>query len=432
MALQQTAPLTIDRSTVTPGEPAPREAALTPEAGGNSAVSTPYFALAVGLLAINLTAVQPVIGTIAPDIRLAPGAYGLVSMLIMLGYAAGLFLLVPLTDLTENRRLILLMFTGNIIALTLAALAQQSWLFLAAMFATGMTTSVIQMLVPLAASLTEPAHRGRVVGNIMSGVMLGILLSRPLATLVTDHFGWRDVFGGSAALIAILTLSLVFKVPQHRPLAAPRYRDLVASLWTLMRTEPLLQLRATTAGFCLASFSFYWTVIALRLVDGPFHLGATGIALFAFAGSGGTFMAPIAGRLGDRGWTKGATVLMHLGVILAIGLSWLVGEAAFARAFFASHEDLAIAVMAAAALLLDLGVIGDQTLGRRAINMIRPEARGRLNGLFTGGFFVGGAIGSMLAGAAWAWGGWQAASLGGLLCGLGALTLSLRSWLRHR
>src|SRR5262249_54353668 len=134
---------------------------------------------------------------------------------------------------------------------------------LAAMFATGMTTSVIQMLVPLAASLTEPEHRGRVVGNIMSGVMLGILLSRPLATVVAEHFGWRAVFGGTAVLIAALTLSLAFKVPQHRPLAAPSYLDLVASLWTLLRTEPLLQLRATTAGLCLASFSFFWTVIAL-------------------------------------------------------------------------------------------------------------------------------------------------------------------------
>ncbi|HWT97272.1 MAG TPA: MFS transporter, partial [Terriglobales bacterium] len=427
MALHRTEPPAIDRSAMT-ATAAEAEALL---AAGTPRVSTPFFALAVGLLALNLTSAQPLIGVIAPAIHLAPSAYGLISMLMLLGYAAGLILLVPLTDLFENRRLILGMFTSNVAALVLAALAQQSWLFLAAMFINGMTTSVIQMLVPLAASLTEPAHRGRVVGNIMGGVMLGILLSRPLATVAAEHFGWRLVFGGTAVLIAALTVSLFLKLPQHRPLTTPRYLDLVISLWTFLRTEPVLQLRATTAGLCFASFSFFWTVITLRLTEAPFHLGADGIALFALAGAGGTIIAPVAGRLGDRGLTKGATVLMHLAVILAIASAWVVGAASFARDFFAAHEGIAIGVMMIAALILDIGVIGDQTLGRRAINMIRPEARGRLNGLFTGGFFIGGAIGSMLAGAAWAWGGWQATSLGALIAALLALALSLRSWLRR-
>ena len=230
MASHQTTPLEIDGSAMTATV---EDAEALLQAGGRttaSSVSTPFFALAVGLLAVNLTSAQPLIGVIAPAIHLAPGAYGLISMLILLGYAAGLILLVPLTDLFENRRLILGMFAGNVTALALAALAQQSWLFLVAMFATGMTTSVIQMLVPLAASLTEPARRGRVVGNIMGGVMLGILLSRPMATVVAEHFGWRVVFGGTAALIAALTASLFQKLPQHRPPSAPHYLDLVASL----------------------------------------------------------------------------------------------------------------------------------------------------------------------------------------------------------
>lgn len=163
MALQQTKPLTIDQSALS----------MVADPATPITVSTPFFALAVGLLALNLTSAQPLIGIIAPAIHLPAGAYGLISMLVLLGYAAGLILLVPLTDLAENKRLILGMFAGNVVALILAAIAQQSWLFLIAMFATGMTTSAIQMLVPLAASLTAPAHRGRVVGNIMSGVMLG-------------------------------------------------------------------------------------------------------------------------------------------------------------------------------------------------------------------------------------------------------------------
>jgi predicted MFS family arabinose efflux permease len=427
MALERPYSLTIDQ---TPLSPAAVE--VEQDTGGvPRPVSTPFFALAVGLLAINLTSAQPLIGIIAPEIHLPPSLYGMISMLMLLGYAAGLVLLVPLTDLTENRRLILWMFAGNVLALTATALSRQPWLFLAATFVTGMTTSAIQMLVPLAASLTPPPQRGRVVGNIMSGVMLGIMLSRPLSSVIAEHFGWRSVFGGTAVLIAGLSTVLMLRVPRHQPQATPRYIELITSLWTLMRHEPLLQLRATTGGLCFAAFSFFWTVIALRLTQAPFNLGADGIALFALAGSGGTVMAPLAGRIGDRGWTKGATVIMHLTVLLAIGLAWIAGTALIGGSIFMSHGFLAIGTMMAAALILDLGVIGDQTLGRRAINMIRPEARGRLNGLFTGGFFIGGAIGSALAGAAWAWGGWDACCLGALISTLAALAISLWSWRRH-
>jgi predicted MFS family arabinose efflux permease len=427
MAVERTTALKIDQARISPTDGDATEATRPV----SSTVSTPFFALAVGILAINLCSAQPLIGIIAPAIHLAPGAYGLISMLMLLGYAAGLVLLVPLTDLAESRRLILGMFAGNVIALAVSALAQQAWLFLIATFVTGMTTSAIQMLVPLAASMTPPQQRGRVVGNIMSGVMLGIMLSRPAASIIAEHFGWRAVFGGTALLVALLAVILLLRLPRHQPPSTPRYGELIASLWTLIRHEPLLQLRATTAGLCFAAFSFFWTVIALRLGTAPFNLGANGIALFALAGSGGTIMAPIAGRIGDRGWTKGATVIMHLTVILAVGLSWVAGTSLLGPTLFTRHGALAIGAMMVAALVLDLGVVGDQTLGRRAINMIHPEARGRLNGLFTGGFFIGGAIGSALAGAAWAWGGWDACCLGALISILAALVLSLRNWRRH-
>jgi predicted MFS family arabinose efflux permease len=433
MALERPYPPAIDRTALSLDATAPASVSPSPSltVARSAPVPTGFFALAVGLLAINLCAAQPLIGIIAPAIHLAPGAYGLISMMTLLGYAAGLILLVPLTDLTENRRLILGMFASNVVALAVTAGARQPWLFLAATFITGMTTSAIQMLVPLAASMTPPERRGRVVGNIMGGVMLGILLSRPLASIIAAHFGWRSVFASSAGLIAVVTVFLIYLAPRHRPETSLRYIDLVASLWTLMRVERVLQVRALTAGLCFASFSFYWTVIALRLGTAPFQLGTNGIALFAFAGCGGSIIAPIAGRLGDRGWTNGATVVLHLAIVLAIVSAWIVGAAGFAGGFFASHPDLAIVLMMATAVLLDIGVIGEQTLGRRAINMIRPEARGRLNGLFTGGFFIGGAIGSAAAGLAWAWGGWTATSICGLVTVLLALCLSLATWRRQ-
>ncbi|TXH39162.1 MAG: MFS transporter [Rhodospirillaceae bacterium] len=391
--------------------------------GGNRAVSTWFFAMAGAVVVLNLFSAQPLVDVIGPAIGLAPSAYGLVSMLTLLGYAAGLILLVPMVDLTENRRLILQMLVGDVLALTVAALAQQSWIFLAASFALGMTMSVIQMLVPLAASLSPESQRGRVVGNVMSGLMLGIMLSRPLASLIAEYLGWRSVYGLSAIAVALLVVALTLRLPRRRPAPGLSYAALIGSLWTLMRSEKVLRLRAATAGLCFGSFSLFWTAIALRLHAAPFQLSANGLAAFALAGVGGIVMAPLAGRLGDRGWGEAAAVISDLLVIGAMALAWLAGSDGLA-----SHPAWALGLMVAAALLLDLGVVGDQTLGRRAINLLNPAARGRLNGLFTGSFFIGGACGSLAAGAAWVWAGWSLICLLAILAGAAACLLSLLDW----
>ncbi|OWJ64281.1 MFS transporter [Inquilinus limosus] len=366
------------------------------------------FGTSVGVIVSNLFAPQTLVGLIGPSLGLSDAAAGLVAMATLLGYAAGLFLLVPLADLAENRRLILRMLAFAAACAGLAALAPTAATLLPVLVLLGAACSAIQILVPIAAAMAPPEQRGRVIGDVMGGLMVGILLSRPLASAIAGNVGWRGFYLASAVAMTVLTLVLAVRLPRRRPAGRTRYPTLIASLWHLLRQEPVLRARALTASLVMAAFSLFWTAVALRLAQSPFGLGQGGIALFALVGAGGAVVTPLAGRAGDRGWTRPATLASHLAVIAGFAL------AAWAGAAPSGGKLLPLVAMGLAAVVLDIGVTGDQTLGRRAVNLLRPEARGRLNGLFVGLFFLGGAVGSAAAGAAWAAGGWP------LICLLGA------------
>ncbi|WP_217578416.1 MFS transporter [Mesorhizobium sp. GbtcB19] len=378
---------------------------------------TLLFAGSVGIIITNIFAPQTLVGLIGPSLGAAASEAGLVSMAALLGYAAGLFFLVPLADLVENRVLVLRMLCAAVLAAAVASVAPSAASLLLVLFVLGAASSCIQVLVPVAASMAPPGQDGRVIGDVMSGLMIGILLSRPLASLVADAFGWRAFYGIVAATLALLALLLGFTMPNRRPLAHASYAGLIASLLELLRQEPVLRRRALTAALVMAGFSVFWTAVALRLAAPPFDLSQKGIALFALVGAGGAAVTPLFGRAGDRGWTRPATIVCHLALIAALGL------AAFAGAAETGGAWLPLVLMGAAAVLLDIGVVGDQTLGRRAVNLLQPKARGRINGLFVGIFFIGGAIGSLLAGIAWAWGGWNAVCAVGAVFGVMALVV---------
>lgn len=279
--------------------------------------------------------------------------------------------------------------------------------FLALLFVLGAACAAIQVLVPIAAAMARASERGRVVGDVMSGLMVGVLLSRPLASLIADLLGWRAFYLFSGAGMAVLIPLMRLRLPARRPVARTRYPALVASLATLLRREPVLRRRALTAAFGLAAFSVFWTAVALRLAEAPFGFDQRRVALFALAGASGAVVAPFAGRAGDRGWSRPLLVAAHLVTILGFGLAWLADHAG-------GHLTSALALLVLSAIVVDIGVIGDQTLGRRAVNLLAPEARGRINALFVGIFFLGGAAGSGVAGYAWAYGGWP------LVCAVGA------------
>ena len=362
-----------------------------------------FLAFSVGVIFVNVTAPQTLVGVIAADLGIPGDRAGLIGTATLLGYAAGLFFLVPLADLVENRGLMIGMLAVAVLSAFAVTLNGAALPFLALLFVLGAACSAIQVVVPIAAAMAREAERGRVVGDVMSG----ILLSRPLASLAADTIGWRAFYGIAGLSIAALIPVLRLRLPSRLPQARSTYLALVASLWQLLRTKAVLRRRALTAALGLAAFSVFWTAVALRLGDAPFHLDQRHIALFALVGASGAVVTPPAGRAGDHGWDRPLTVGAHAVTILGFGL------AAFADVLGAGFV-LLLAMLALAAIVLGVGVLTDQTLGRRAVNLLAPEARGRLNGLFVGIFFLGGSLGSAAAGYAWAQGGWP------LVCAVGA------------
>ena len=358
-------------------------------------------ASACGLIAANLYYAQPLIGMIAPALALDEVYASLIVTLTQLGYCAGLVLLVPLGDLVENRRLVLLAVGGAAGALVLASVAPSAPWFLLASLSIGLGSVAVQMLVPIAAHLAPDATRGRVVGNVMSGLLLGIMLARPVSSMLAGSFGWRVVFAGSAIMMVVLAGVLWRLLPRRMPPARVSYGALIGSLWTLLLATPLLRRRAAYQAALFASFSLYWTAVPLLLAGPVYGFTPRGIALFALAGAAGAVAAPIAGRLADRGFTRIATGVALAMVALAFVLAWAGGTGALVPLLLGG-------------IVLDLGVQANLVLGQRAIYALGAQTRSRMNGLYMAIFFAGGAVGSAVASVALHRGGWPVvAALGG-------------------
>ncbi len=357
---------------------------------------TLLLAAAAGLIVANVYYAQPLVGPISVALGLSPHSAGLVVTMTQIGYALGLLLLVPLGDLLENRRLILGVVAVATVALAVEALSHHAATFLGAAFVIGLGSVAVQILVPLAAHLAPPAQRGRAVGEVMSGLMLGIMLARPAASLIAYAFSWHAVFWISAGLMIALSIVLRVALPSRRPTMRLSYLALLRSMADLALTTPVLQRRALYHAALFGAFSLFWTAVPLELAQ-VYHLSQAGIALFALAGVAGAISAPIAGRLADRGWTRPATGL----AMIAVAAAFLLGRAGLAP------TPAGLIALVAMAILLDFGVTANLVLGQRAIFMLGDEARSRLNGLYMATFFAGGAICSALGGWAYAEGGWS-------------------------
>ncbi|WP_232077352.1 MFS transporter [Variovorax sp. PBL-E5] len=383
----------------------PSSAAAPP---GLSSGQMLLFAVACGLCVANIYFAQPLLGPIAAALQLPAGLAGLIMTLTQLGYGAGLLLLVPLADVMENRRLIVLAMGGAVIGLAGIALSDSAASFLAASFIVGGCAVAAQVLVPLASHLAPEATRGKVVGNIMAGLLGGIMLARPFSSMVAAAFGWRAVFWISAALMALVALVLWRALPQRRPHGAGGYARTMASLPGIIRRTPQLRRRAFYQGMMFAAFQAFWTAVPLLLAR-EFGMGQGGIALFALAGAAGALAAPWAGRLADRGLTRPATGA----AMLAALLSFIVG------AVSVNFHSLAGLVLAA--VLLDGAVQLCQVLSLRTLFMLAPELRGRINGLFMTLIFLCAAAASGLAAAIYTFHGWGGLSLLGAAFAVAAL-----------
>lgn len=224
------------------------------------------FAFSCGAIVANLYYAQPIIALIAPDLHMSGGMASLIVSLTQIGYAAGLFFLVPLGDLVENKKLMVVTALMSIASLALAATVRAPGLFLAVSLIVGFSSVAVQLLIPLAAHLAPSESRGRVVGTIMSGLLLGILLSRPVASFIADHFGWRAVFAFGAATMAVVTVLLMLTVPSRRPAHQATYMQLIRSLGRLVATQPVLRERSLYQGLMFGSFSLFWSAAPVELM----------------------------------------------------------------------------------------------------------------------------------------------------------------------
>ncbi|WP_437882906.1 MFS transporter [Pseudomonas sp. LRF_L74] len=369
------------------------------------------FAFCCGAIVANLYYAQPIIDLIAPDVGLSSHGASLIVSLTQVGYALGLFFLVPLADLLENRRLMIATALVASASLIGAGLAEQPNAFLLLSLLIGISSVSVQILIPLAAHLAPEQSRGRVVGNIMSGLLLGILLARPLASLVADHFGWRSMFIIAAVVMLLIIVVLATRVPAYRPAHRASYGQLLASLWHLFARLPVLRQRALYQALMFGAFSLFWTAVPLEL--GRVHgLSQTQIALFALIGAMGALAAPLAGRLADAGHTHKASL-----VALALGVVSFLPVLAVPR--------FALGALAFTGVVLDLAVQMSMVLGQRAIYSLDPHSRGRLNALYMTSIFIGGASGSALASPLYEQGGWTAIVLLGSALPLVALVCFL-------
>jgi predicted MFS family arabinose efflux permease len=361
-------------------------------------------AISAGLIVANLYYAQTLVGPISAATGLSAEAAGLIVTLTQVGYALGLLFIVPLGDLLENRKLVFTALLATAAALLAAAFSSSAWLFLAASLGIGLGSVAAQILVPFAAHLSREETRGQSVGKVVSGLLLGIMLARPAASLIADQGSWHMVFGGASAAILVLAFVLRSKLPQRLPSPKLSYGQLIGSLWKLLATTPVLRRRAVYHAGLFGSFSLFWTVTPLMLEGPQFHLSQTGIAIFALVGMAGAVASPVAGRLADAGHTLPATAA-----------ALILGIVGFALPLYQpASRGLAIGVLVVASIVLDMAVAANLVLGQRAIFSLGAEVRSRLNGIYFALFFGGGALGSAAGAWVFAHHGWSAALLTGM------------------
>ncbi|MGW7245184.1 MFS transporter [Streptomyces decoyicus] len=375
------------------------------------------FAVACGAAVANVYFSQPLLVTMGHDLAMSPALVGSVVTLTHVGYGLGLFFLVPLGDVADRRLLIVAQLLLLVVALAVVASAHTAAILLAGMAATGLLAVITQTLVAFAASLAPPAGRGRVVGLVTSGVVIGILLARTASGLMADLAGWRSVYLASASLTALLALVLYRVLPRHSdaPPTTLRYGQLLRSTITLFARERLLRLRALFGLLIFAAFSTLWSSVALPLSGAPYFLSHSAIGALGLIGVAGALAATVAGRLNDRGLSRRTT-----GIALALlAASWL--PLAFTRS---SLWALVVGV-----ILLDLAVQAVHVTNQALIYALHPDAGSRLIGGYMVFYSIGSATGALAATSLYTVAGW------GAICTLGAafscLGLVLWAFTRH-
>ncbi|MFF7987445.1 MFS transporter [Streptomyces sp. NPDC007901] len=385
----------------------PRRPATTKAPHGVPGWLVALLAVASGMTVANLYYAQPLLSSLSDVFHTSTATAGALITLTQVGYVIGMLFLVPLGDRLEKRNLVTVLLTVTTLALVAAGLATSFPMLLIASLVSGATSVVAQILVPFAAGLAPDHARGRVVGRVMSGLLTGILLSRTLSSLVSDLAGWRVVFLGSAALMAVLAVALRAALPRSAPTTTIPYHHVLRSTVRLVRTHPALLRRGLYQAAMFGAFSAFWTTVSFVLTGPRFHYSPIGVGVFALVGAAGAAIAPLAGHWADRGLVRPVT-----------GVAFVVATLAFALAGFGGHSVVLIAL---AAIVIDMAVQTTLILGQHTVYQLDPAARARLNSAFIAMFFAGGAVGSQLGSVVYHAGGWALLTVLGAALPFGAL-----------
>jgi predicted MFS family arabinose efflux permease len=357
-----------------------------------------FMAACTGLIVANLYYCQPLIVLIANEFKIPEANAGTITYLTQAGYAIGLFFMVPLGDKIERKKQILMTTFASVIALIIAAVAQSFFVLQIASLLIGITSIVPQLILPLAASLSAPEQRGKVVGTIMSGLLIGILLSRTLSGFIGQLFGWRSMFWIATGICLLIFFVIQNKFPVNKPQFKGSYGQLIQSLFTLIKTQPVLREATLINVFSFAQFGAFWTTMVLLLSDVPFHFNSAEIGLFGIVGASGALAAPLVGRLGDKGNSR-----------IAVGYGCLLLLVSFIIYYFSAESVIGIII---GIVLMDIGIQGVHISNQTRVYSLLPEARNRLNTVFMSFSFLGTAAGSAYGLLLWKLGGWHAVTIG--------------------
>lgn len=361
-------------------------------------------AFSVGAISGNIYYIQPLLSAVAASFQVSVPKVGMVAMCTQLGMAIGMLLFVPLGDSKERRKMLVNMLLVDMVLLVLMATAHNYFWLAAVSLGIGICGSSVHLLVPFAAELASPARRGRAVGIVFSGLLLGVLLARTLSGFVGAWFGWRAIYWIAAVLMPLLALMIRFGLPKSRPETQLSWVELIQSSARLVRDQPILRESALLGSLPFCAFSAFWTTLVFYMETPPYHYGSDVTGLFGLIGATGALTAPLVGRFADR-----------YGARRNVIVSVLIVFVSFLMLYFLGHTMLALI---AAVILLDYGVQSSHVANQTRIYSLVPEARSRLNMAYMIFYFTAGSISSFIGSELWYHFGWAG------VCGFGC-TLAL-------
>jgi len=369
-------------------------------------------AIATGLIVANLYYNQPLLDDIARTFHVGSGKAGQVGGLTQLGYATGMLFIAPLADMIRRKRLIMVCLALAIVALIFVGIAKGINLLIAASYFVGIFSLIPQLLVPMTAHLARPEERGAKIGFVMSGLLLGILLSRTISGFVGAHLGWRAMFYIAAVIMLAIWLLLFFLLPEVEPEYTGTYGALMKSLLSLVREEPALRVAAIRGALCFACFSAFWVTLTFLLREN-FNKGSDVAGLFGLVGAFGALAAGLMGKLSD----KMDAYKLSTFTLLFIVVSFVVF-------YFSGHSFIGLII---GVIVMDMGVQATHISNQSLIFALRPEARNRINTIYMVAYFIGGGFGTYLAAQAWAHYKWTGVCVLGIAISVIAMAVHMLS-----